>query len=58
MLKLKGGQVTLGAKVEKWQKHYVLVYTLHTHAMSSSVSYTCFDHLFMKLTQIAEIGAL
>ncbi len=35
MLELKGGQVTLGANWEIWQKHYVLVYTLHTHAVSS-----------------------
>ncbi len=55
MLELKGGQVTLGAK---WQKH-VLVYTLCTHDVSSSVSYTCFQHLFtMKLTKMVEIGAL
>ena len=58
MLELKGGQVTLGANWEKF-KCYVLVYTLHTHAVSSSVSYTCFEHLFtMKLTQMVEIGAL
>ncbi len=30
MLVLKGGQVTLDANWEKWQKHYVLAYTLHT----------------------------
>ncbi len=58
MLELKGGQVTLCASWEKWQKHYVLLYTLHTHAVSLNVSYTCFEHLFtMKLTQMVEIRA-
>ncbi len=38
MLELKGGQVTLGAN---WEKHYVLVYTLHTHA----VSFKCRLHM-------------
>ena len=33
----------IGCKLKKWQKHYVLVYTLHTHTVSSSVSYTCFE---------------
>ena len=31
--------------------------TLHTHAVSSSVSYSCFEHLFtMELTQMVEIA--
>ncbi len=40
------------------KKHYVLAYILHTHAVSSSVSYTCFEHPFiMKLKQTVEIGS-
>ncbi len=53
------GSSHIGCKLRKWQKHHVLVYTLHTHAASSSVSYTCFEYLFtMKLTQMVEIEAL
>ncbi len=47
----KRGSSHIGCKMRKWQKHYVLAYTLHNRAVSTSVSYTCFEHpLTMKLT--------
>ncbi len=53
MLELKG------CKLRKMAKYYALAYTLHTHAVSFSVSDTCFEHPFtMKLTQMVETGAL
>ncbi len=47
----------IGCKLRKMAR--TLCACVHTNAVSSSVSYTCFEHLFtMKLTQTLVIGAL
>ncbi len=58
----KRGSSHIGCKLTKMAKTLCpcVGYTLHTYAVSSSVSYTCFEHLFTyyELTQMVEIGAL
>ena len=57
MLELKGGQLILGANTKKNGKN--IVYTLRSHAVSSSVSNTCFVRPFtMELTQTVDIWPL